>query len=49
MQTSLYDATQGRNGGGNINAILKTGTNSIPRGRLRVFPQHGARMPTTFS
>jgi hypothetical protein len=24
--TSLYDATQGRNGGGNINAILKTGT-----------------------
>jgi hypothetical protein len=27
VQTSLYDATQGRNGGGNINAILKTGTN----------------------
>src|SRR5579863_1888628 len=26
VQTSLYDATQGRNGGGNINAILKTGT-----------------------
>jgi Carboxypeptidase regulatory-like domain len=26
--TSLYDATQGRNGGGNINAILKTGTSS---------------------
>ena len=25
--TSLYDATQGRNGGGNINAILKSGTN----------------------
>ncbi len=24
--TSLYDATQGRDGGGNINAILKTGT-----------------------
>ena len=24
--TSLYDATQGRNGGGNIDAILKTGT-----------------------
>src|SRR5271156_2147437 len=24
--TSLYDATQGRNGGGNINAILKSGT-----------------------
>lgn len=29
VQTSLYDASQGRNGGGNINAILKTGTNQI--------------------
>src|ERR1039457_7073093 len=27
VQTSLYDASQGRNGGGNINLILKTGTN----------------------
>jgi len=27
--TSLYDATQGRNGGGNINAILKSGTSSF--------------------
>lgn len=27
VQTSLYDASQGRNGGGNINAILKSGTN----------------------
>jgi hypothetical protein len=26
VQTSLYDASQGRNGGGNINAILKAGT-----------------------
>jgi len=26
VATSLYDATQGRNGGGNINAILKGGT-----------------------
>jgi Carboxypeptidase regulatory-like domain len=25
VQTSLYDATQGRNGGGNVNAILKSG------------------------
>jgi hypothetical protein len=25
VQTSLYDATQGRNGGGNINAVLKSG------------------------
>ncbi|HET9405805.1 MAG TPA: carboxypeptidase-like regulatory domain-containing protein [Candidatus Sulfotelmatobacter sp.] len=29
VQTSLYDATQGRNGGGNINAILKSGTNEF--------------------
>ncbi len=27
--TSLYDATQGRNGGGNINAILKSGTSAF--------------------
>jgi hypothetical protein len=26
VQTSLYDASQGRNGGGSINAILKSGT-----------------------
>jgi hypothetical protein len=29
VQTSLYDASQGRNGGGNINAILKSGTRSF--------------------
>ena len=28
VQTSLYDATQGRDGGGNINAVLKSGTSS---------------------
>jgi len=27
--TSLYDASQGRNGGGNINAIMKSGTSSF--------------------
>jgi hypothetical protein len=26
VQTSLYDASQGRNGGGNINAVLRSGT-----------------------
>jgi Carboxypeptidase regulatory-like domain/TonB dependent receptor len=26
VQTSLYDASQGRNGGGNVNATLKSGT-----------------------
>ncbi|HET7442153.1 MAG TPA: carboxypeptidase-like regulatory domain-containing protein [Terriglobales bacterium] len=29
VSTSLYDATQGRNGGGNINAILKGGTSQL--------------------
>src|SRR5271156_515678 len=29
VQTSLYDASQGRNGGGNINAVLKSGTRTI--------------------
>jgi hypothetical protein len=29
VSTSLYDATQGRNGGGNINAILKSGTSGF--------------------
>jgi hypothetical protein len=29
VQTSLYDASQGRNGGGAINAILKSGTNQF--------------------
>ncbi len=29
VQTSLYDASQGRNGGGNIDAVLKSGTNQL--------------------
>src|SRR5207247_3707615 len=29
VQTSLYDASQGRNGGGNVNAILKSGKSSF--------------------
>src|SRR6266849_9666284 len=29
VQTSLYDARQGRNSGGNVNAILKSGTKSF--------------------
>ncbi len=29
VSTSLYDASQGRNGGGNINATLKTGTSGF--------------------
>ena len=29
VQTSLYDASQGRDGGGNVNAILKSGTKTL--------------------
>jgi hypothetical protein len=29
VSTSLYDASQGRNGGGNINATLKSGTSAV--------------------
>jgi hypothetical protein len=29
VSTSLYDATQGRNGGGNINAVLKSGASKF--------------------
>src|SRR5262250_1729512 len=29
VQTSLYDATQGRNGGANVNAVLRSGTNEL--------------------
>lgn len=29
VQTSLYDATQGRNGGGNVNAVLRTGSREL--------------------
>jgi hypothetical protein len=29
VQTSLYDASQGRNGGANVNAVLRSGTNEL--------------------
>jgi len=29
VQTSLYDASQGRNGGGSVNAVLKSGTKNF--------------------
>jgi hypothetical protein len=37
VSTSLYDATQGRNGGGNINASLKTGTSKFHGGMFEYF------------
>jgi hypothetical protein len=37
VQTSLYDATQGRNGGGNINAVLRGGTPNFHGGLFEYF------------
>src|SRR5207302_10188722 len=37
VQTSLYDATQGRNGGGNINPILKRGTKELDGSQFQFF------------
>lgn len=37
VSTSLYDASQGRNGGGNINATLKSGTLSFHGGAWEYF------------
>jgi hypothetical protein len=37
VSTSLYDATQGRNGGGNINATLKSGTSRFHGGLWEYF------------
>ena len=36
MQTNSYDAQYGRTAGGVMNMSLKSGTNSLPRHRLRV-------------
>lgn len=37
VSTSLYDASQGRNGGGNVNATLKTGASSFHGGLWEYF------------
>ncbi len=49
VSTSLYDATQGRNGGGNINATLKSGTSKLSRRSVGVLPQHRAGRQRLFS
>ncbi len=39
LQTSLYDASTGRSGGGNFQIVTRTGSNSI-RGSVYAFGQH---------
>jgi hypothetical protein len=48
VQTSLYDASQGRNGGGNVNAILKSGTRQF-HGDAYEFFRNDVSTPTTSS
>ena len=43
VQTNSYDAQYGRTAGGVVNMSLKSGTNSLPRHRLRVLPPQVAR------
>src|SRR2546422_5409048 len=40
VQTSLYDASQGRNGGGNGNAVLKSGPKDFHGDLYQFFPNH---------
>ena len=43
MQTSTYSAEYGRSLGGVVNLQIKSGTNMLPRQRLRVPPQRSVR------
>jgi hypothetical protein len=47
LQTSLYDAATGRNGGGNFTLVSKSGTNSF-RGSLYYFNQNDGLMANDF-
>ena len=47
LQTSLYDAGTGRNGGGNFTLVSKSGTNSF-RGTAYYFNQNDALMANDF-
>ena len=42
VQTSLYDASQGRNGGGKYQCHPEIRDQHFSRRCVRVFPQHGA-------
>src|SRR5260370_11991875 len=48
VSTSLYDASQGRNGGGNINATLKSGSSSLPGGLWEYFRNTSIAAPHSF-
>ena len=45
--TSTYDASFGRNGGGQINVVLRSGGNQLPRHRVRVLPQRACSTRAT--
>ena len=45
VETNAYGAEFGRNSGGQINALTKSGTQRSPRQRLRVPPQRQPRRP----
>ena len=47
--TSTYDASFGRNAGGQVNVVTRSGTNRVRRHGLRVLPQRGARRDATTS
>ena len=47
LQTSLYDAATGRNGGGNFTLVSKSGTNSF-RGSAYYYNQNDALMANDF-
>ena len=49
VQTNLYSADQGRNPGGQINVVTKSGGNDVSRRGLRVPAQRHASTRTTSS
>ena len=49
LQTSLYDAATGRNGGGNFQVVSKSGTNALQRHRSITTTRTTRSWPTTSS
>ena len=48
VETNAYSAEFGRNSGGQINVLTKSGANSVDGSLLRVPPQRRARRPQLF-